>query len=157
MKKNWELIQAIHKEEDYMKSCADALADLLLLYDEKPKLRLFPQSKEDAEKYLEGIRWEHGVVCPFCRNTKTVYKTNRGYKCGNKECYKKFSVISQTPFENTKLPVSVWIDAMMLIISTNGDISTWDIASKLNISQKTSHLMVVKMREILNKRTESAT
>lgn len=60
------------------------------------------------------LRWGGKVVCPHC-NSEKVYRTNRGFKCANKECYKKFSVTTQTIFENTKISLRVWFAAMFLI------------------------------------------
>lgn len=41
--------------------------------------------------YLEQQRWGGNPVCPFCGAEKS-YHTDRGYKCRNKECHKKFTV-----------------------------------------------------------------
>ena len=52
-------------------------------------------------------------VCPFCGHTH-VYRTDRGYKCANKECYKKFTVTVGTVFENSKIKLSIWFAAIYL-------------------------------------------
>lgn len=48
--------------------------------------------KEDAVwvEYLKFQRW--GIAapsCPYCGSAKKAYVTNRGYKCSDKDCYKK--------------------------------------------------------------------
>jgi len=62
------------------------------------------KDEEKCKAYLEKQRWETHVACPHCGSLK-VYRTNRGFKCGEKECYKKFSVTVGTIFENSKIPL----------------------------------------------------
>lgn len=55
-------------------------------------------------------------MCPHCGHKK-VYTTNRGYECASKECYKKFSVISGTIFENTKIKLNLWFEAIAILFA----------------------------------------
>ena len=75
----------------------------------------FFKEEETCKKYYEEKRWGGTIACPHCGNAGKIYRTNRGFKCGEKLCAKKFTVISGTIFENTKISLRVWFGAMYLI------------------------------------------
>ena len=78
------------------------------------------KDEKTCREYYANIRWGGEPVCPHCESTK-VYVTNRGYKCGNSDCYKKFTVKTGTIFENSKIHFRVWFAAIYLATtSKNG-------------------------------------
>lgn len=103
--------------------------------------------KSVCEAHLEKLRW-NGNVCPHC-SAKNPYKTNRGYKCRNKECHKKFSVTVGTFFENTNIPLSKWFVAMYLITSHKKGISSLQLAKDIEVTQKTAWFILHRIREML--------
>jgi transposase-like protein len=110
-------------------------------------LKYFHDEKTCVE-FLTQQRWGSTVACPHCGNCK-VYTTNRGYKCAEKTCAKKFSVTSGTIFENTKLPLSIWFGAMYLVTSHKKGISSLQLATDLGITQKTAWFLNHRIREML--------
>ena len=72
-----------------------------------PQLFDFFKDDETCMTYWEQVSWNGNVICPnfYISNP---YKTNRGYKCKNLDCQKKFSLLSGTIFENTKMPLRTW-------------------------------------------------
>src|SRR5690349_1914261 len=97
----------------------------------------FFKDEETCKTYLEKQRWDGTPACPHCGSLR-VYRTNRGFKCGEKECYKKFSVTVGTIFENSKIPLRTWYAAMYLIASHKKGISSHQLHRDLGISQKTA-------------------
>jgi transposase-like protein len=98
--------------------------------------------------YYEQLRWNGKPVCPHC-NSENPYKTNRGYKCSNKDCYKKFTVKVGTIFENSKIPFRVWFGAIFLATNHKKGISSLQLPSDLNITQKTAWFVLHRVREML--------
>lgn len=98
--------------------------------------------------YREQIHWGGQPFCPHCSCEK-VYKTNRGYKCANKECFKKFTAISGTIFENTKIPLRLWFGAIYLMTAHKKGISSLQLGRDLGVQQRTAWYLLHRIREIL--------
>jgi transposase-like protein len=95
--------------------------------------RRFPD--DDACKaYLAAHRWPDGVRCPRCSRTEKVYAITRkpfAWRCRNDDCggrngY-KFSVITHTIFQDTKIPLKHWFKVAFLIITAKKGISALQI------------------------------
>lgn len=112
--------------------------------------QLLDTFKDEATciKYYEKMRWNGKPICPHCSAEKP-YKTNRGYKCSNSECYKKFTVKVGTIFENSKIPFRTWFAAMYLITAHKKGISSVQLSIDLNITQKTAWFVLHRIREML--------
>ena len=108
----------------------------------------FFKTEEICKAYYEQKRWGGNVACPHCGSLK-VYRTNRGFKCGEKLCAKKFSVTVGTIFENTKIGLRTWFAAMYLISTSKKGISSLQLAEQLGITQKTAWFVNHRIREML--------
>jgi transposase-like protein len=119
--------------------------------DFKNVLQLLDYFKDEAtcKALLAQQRWGGSPVCPHCASTKASWVTNRGYKCSEKECAKKFSVISGTIFENTKIKLRYWFAAIYLITAHKKGISSHQLARDLGVSQKTAWFILHRVREML--------
>lgn len=98
--------------------------------------------------YLEQQRWGGNPTCPFC-GTEKPYKTNRGYKCRNSACYKKFTVKVGTIYENSKIPLRTWFAAIHVCTAHKKGISSCQLARDLGITQKTAWFVLHRIREML--------
>lgn len=107
------------------------------------------KDEKTCVEYYEKLRWNGKPVCPFCGVDKVPYKTNRGYKCSDKDCGKKFTVKVGTIFENSKIPFRVWFGAIFLATNHKKGISSLQLASDLNITQKTAWFVLHRVREML--------
>src|SRR5947209_2410074 len=94
----------------------------------------FFKDEEICKAYLEQQRWNGNVECPFCACTK-VYRTNRGFKCADRFCAKKFSVTVGTVYENSKVSLRIWFAAMYLVTAHKKGISSCQLARDLSITQ----------------------
>jgi len=108
----------------------------------------FFKDEETCKKYYEQKRWGGNVACPHCGSLK-VYRTNRGFKCGEKLCNKKFTVTTQTIFENTKINLRTWFAAMFLINTSKKGVSSLQLAEQLGVTQKTAWFVLHRIREML--------
>lgn len=107
-----------------------------------------------CRNHLERMRWADGfITCPHCENDQTIYRTKRGYKCGNSKCYKKFSVISGTVFESTKLPLRTWFAGVWLATAHKKGISSTQLSRDLGIPQKTAWFVLHRIRELMKEKS----
>ncbi len=80
--------------------------------------------EDKARGLLESLLWPDGAVCPHCKNhkEKPIYKlvpkaeskspARKGvHKCG--ACRKQFTVTVGTIFEDSHLPISKWLMAII--------------------------------------------
>lgn len=117
----------------------------------KSLLQLLDHFKEEAIciEYLSQSRWAGKPCCPHCGNEK-VYVTNRGFKCADKDCGKKFTVTTGTIFENTKISLRFWFAAIYLGTAHKKGISSLQLSRDLNITQKTAWFLLHRVREMLH-------
>lgn len=102
-----------------------------------------------AEEIFRNLRWPDGVTCPCCRSgASSIAHTHDGrYKC--KHCGKVFSDKSDTLFHGSKLPISYWLVAIYLMVTGKG-ISSYELARKLQITQKAAYYMLMRLRTALD-------
>lgn len=109
----------------------------------------FFKDEETCKSWYEQQRWQGNIACPHCGNAGKIYRTNRGFKCGEKLCHKKFTVISGTIFESTKISLRIWFGAMYLISTSKKGVSSLQLAEQLGITQKTAWFVNHRIREML--------
>lgn len=113
-----------------------------------PQLLDFFKEETTGIEYYENIRWGGNPVCPHCASEKP-YKTNRGWKCSNKECHKKFTVRVGAIFENSKIPFRIWFAAICLGTNHKKGISSVQLAIDLGVTQKTAWFVLHRIRVML--------
>ncbi|KQC30330.1 IS1595 family transposase [Flagellimonas eckloniae] len=113
-----------------------------------PQLLDYFKDEATGIAYYENIRWGNEPACPHCGCTNP-YKTNRGWKCRDKDCHKKFTVRVGTIFENSKIPFRIWFAAIWLATEHKKGISSVQLAIDLGITQKTGWFVLHRIREML--------
>ena len=111
-----------------------------------PQLFDYFRDEETCLEYWIQVRWGANITCPHC-GAENPYKTNRGYKCKNVECQKKFSVLVKSIFENTKVPLRTWFGAIYLCTNHKKGISSLQLSRDLRIHQKSAWYMLHRIRE----------
>src|SRR5258708_7108963 len=111
----------------------------------------FP-TEESCREYLIQQRWNGKPVCPHCGHSGKVYtiENSKRFKCGNKECHKKFSVTVGTFFENSNIGLLTWFAAMYLITAHKKGIRSLQLSRDLNIHQKTAWFMLHRIRAMVS-------
>lgn len=97
--------------------------------------------KSTCVSYLEQYRWNGNPYCPHCYNDKYQKLKDGRYRCSDKLCYKKYSVLVGTFLENTKIPLRKWFLAIYLSHSGLGNISSYNLSKRIGVCQKTSWFM----------------
>jgi transposase-like protein len=104
-----------------------------------------------ARKYLEGIRWADGVVCPHCgtvdRASRIKGKSARPGLWFCNSCRKQFSVTVGTLFERSKVPLHKWLLAVHLLTSSKKGMSAHQLHRTLGVTYKTAWFMAHRIRE----------
>jgi transposase-like protein len=100
-------------------------------------------NEEAAFAYVEAELWPNGPVCPHCEATgakigRLQGKTTRAglYKCYG--CRKPFTVRIGTIFEDSHLPLRLWLQAIHLLCSSKKGISTRQLQRTLGCGMKTA-------------------
>jgi transposase-like protein len=124
-----------------------------------PQVLDFFKDERNGLEYLEQQRWNGNPICPHCetpnpyrtatRSKRPELKGTFDYKCRNKDCHKKFTVISGTILENSKISLRNWLAAMYLCTNHKKGISSCQLARDLGITQKTAWFLLHRIREML--------
>jgi transposase-like protein len=100
-------------------------------------------NEEAAFEYVEAQLWPNGPVCPHCEATgdkigRLKGKTTRAglYKCY--ACRKPFTVRIGTIFEDSHLPLRLWLQAIHLLCSSKKGFSTRQLQRTLGCGLKTA-------------------
>ncbi|MEO5493775.1 MAG: IS1595 family transposase [Sphingomonas sp.] len=110
-------------------------------------------NEEAAYAYVEARIWPHGAVCPHCGGVERVGKlqgktTRPGlWKCY--QCRKPFTVKIGTIFEDSKVAMRLWLQAMFLIAGSKKGISSNQLHRTLGVTLKTAWFMSHRIREAM--------
>jgi transposase-like protein len=110
-------------------------------------------NEEAAFAYVEARIWPEGPVCPHCggveRISKMQGKSTRvgAYKCY--QCRKPFTVKIGTVFEDSKVAMHIWLQAMYLIAGSKKGISSNQLHRTLGVTLKTAWFMSHRIREAM--------
>jgi transposase-like protein len=101
-------------------------------------------NEEAAFAYVEAELWPNGPVCPHCGNAdgarigRLQGKTTRAGLRKCYECRKPFTVRMGTIFEDSHLPLRLWLQAIHLLCSSKKGISTRQLQRILGCGMKTA-------------------
>jgi transposase-like protein len=113
-------------------------------------------NEQAAFDYVEAALWPQGPVCPHCGgfdriSAITPNKAKRvriGLKfCG--QCRKQFTVRMGTIFEESKLPMTKWLQAIFLMVSSKKGVSAHQLHRTLETTYKTAWFLAHRIREAM--------
>src|SRR6202040_2694291 len=111
------------------------------------------QDEAAAYAWVEARIWPEGPVCPHCGGVERISKmggksTRIGvYKCY--QCRQQFSVKVGTVFEDSHVPMRLWLQAMYLLSSSKKGISSNQLHRTLGVTLKTAWFMAHRIREAM--------
>ena len=114
------------------------------------ELLTYFREEQICRDYLELIRWNGKIVCPYkeCRHDHVFkYTDGKRYKCA--KCQRQFSVKVGTIFQNSKLSLRKWFIAMYYLGGHNKGISSYDLADDIKVTQATAWFMMQRLREMV--------
>ncbi|SHF79298.1 7TM diverse intracellular signaling domain-containing protein [Pedobacter caeni] len=112
--------------------------------------KIYPD-RETCFKYLSELKWANGYQCRKCANVHHLSGflpySRRCTKCGYDE-----SVIANTIFQNSRIPINKAFYMLFLVYSTKGKISSHKLSEILLIRQSTCWAYNSKMQKMLEER-----
>lgn len=111
------------------------------------------QDPDKAREYLEALRWPEGAICPHCGVVGGHYQLQGAshrpglWKC--KDCRNQFSVTVGTVFEDSKVPLHKWLQAVHLMCASKKGISSKQLERMLGVTYKTAWFMSHRIREAM--------
>jgi transposase-like protein len=123
-------------------------------------------NEEAAFAYVEAELWPNGPVCPHCENadsakigrleevrSKPSKKNPEGVvRVGLRKCYvcrEQFTVRKGTIFEDSGLPLRLWLQAIHLLCSSKKGISTRQLQRMLGCGMKTAWHLSHRIRHAM--------
>jgi transposase-like protein len=110
---------------------------------------------DKAREFFEKQCWPDGTVCPFCGLVGEAYRLKAKpeskspvragvWKC--KGCRKQFTVTKGTIFEDSHIPLNIWLMTIHLLCSSKKGVSAHQIHRMLGITYKSAWFMVHRLR-----------
>lgn len=111
------------------------------------------QNEEAAYAYVEARLWPNGPVCPHCGGVERISKMQgKSTRVGTYKCYqcrKPFTVKIGTIFEDSKVRMNVWLQAIYLIAGSKKGISSNQLHRILGVTLKTAWFLSHRIREAM--------
>ncbi len=109
--------------------------------------------EQAAYDYVEARIWPKGPMCPHCGGVERLGKLQgKSTRVGVWKCYqcrKPFTVKIGTIFEDSKVAMHLWLQAMYLIAGSKKGISSNQLHRILGVTLKTAWFMSHRIREAM--------
>src|SRR6267154_5449745 len=115
-------------------------------------LRIAANNEKSAVEFLERQRWENSPACPRCESSEVYQMTgrdgqrNKDYRWRCRSCEKFFTVRTGTIFEETRLPLRVWVYAIWKACSSKKGISALQLSREMEITHKSALFILRRIR-----------
>jgi transposase-like protein len=118
--------------------------------------RPYFHDEQAAFAFVEVIIWPKGPVCPHCGGVERIsaIKPNPAKrvryglkKCG--QCKGQFTVRMGTIFEESKLPMTKWLQAIFLMTASKKGVSAHQLHRTLEVTYKTAWFLAHRIREAM--------
>jgi transposase-like protein len=123
-------------------------------------LRNAAVSEPLSAAFLERQRWGDTPACPKCEDV-SVYpmigrdgQRNKDYRWRCRGCKVLFTVRTGTIFEETRLPLRVWVYAIWKACSSKKGISALQLSREMEITHKSALFVLRRIRHGLGEMTE---
>lgn len=105
----------------------------------------FPDEKT-CRDYLQKLRWPDSIKCPQCNSPQLWVRSNRPVlECG--QCDHQVSILAGTIFQDTKIPLRTWFEAVWWLTNQKSGISALGLKRALALSRlATAWSMLHKLR-----------
>ena len=101
-------------------------------------------------------RWPNGFVCPHCGHDRCCQLSTRKLQQCNR-CHRQTSVTAGTIFAATKLPLTMWFQAMYLMTQDKKCVSARRLCHRLGISYNAAWRIKDKLKQVMTERETACT
>lgn len=106
-----------------------------------------------AVEFLETYRWNGCPTCPRCES-KAVYQMkdratggrNKDFRWRCRDCKRMFTVRTGTVFEETRLPLRIWVFALWKCAASKKGVSALQISRECEINYKSALFLMHRIR-----------
>ena len=115
-------------------------------------LRQATTTEQKAVEFLEQQIWDDAPGCPRCGDTDvyqmlgTDGERNKDYRWRCRGCKKMFTVRTGTIFEESRLPLRVWVYAFWRACASKKGISALQLAREMEITHKSALFVLRRIR-----------
>ncbi|WP_293304659.1 7TM diverse intracellular signaling domain-containing protein [Pedobacter sp. UBA5917] len=104
--------------------------------------------RDQCYRLLSDIKWKDGFECRKCAGTNySIGRRPFSRRC--KKCFYEESPMQDTIFENNRIPINKAFYIVYLMFSTQGKISSYQLAEKVGIRQSTCWAYAIRIKHIL--------
>jgi len=112
---------------------------------------LYFHDEAAAYEMLESFLWASGPICPHCGGQDRITRSRGGrlglYRCG--PCKRKFTIKVGTVLESSHVPLTQWLQAIYLMVSSKKGISSHQIMRTFGVQYKTAWFVTHRIREAM--------
>ncbi len=108
-------------------------------------------SEEQCFDALYAWRWPEGFRCPHCGHVKSCQLTSRKLRQCNR-CHRQTSITAGTIFDATRLPLTIWFQAIYLITQDKKGVSAMTLHRQLGISYNAAWRLKHKLMQVMLER-----
>jgi len=113
--------------------------------------------EQQCEAALEDARWPEGFRCAKCQSKEHYQYRRRSVKIFQcRICRTQTTLTEGTIFHSTKLPLTIWFQAMYLLTQNKNNVSALELRRLVGISYPAAWRMKHKLMQVMCER-ESAT
>ena len=119
-------------------------------------LREFMARYGTENQCVEAIckaRWPQGFICPECGSVRHCRLARGAFQC--QDCRHQTSPTAGTIFQGTKLPLTVWFQAMHLLTQGKHSVSALELKRQLGVHYETAWNMKQKILQVMLEREEA--
>lgn len=115
-------------------------------------LRTATTSERAAVEFLEQQRWGSAPACPRCgvvdvyQMTSADGNRNKDYRWRCRACKQMFTVRTGTIFEESRLPLRVWVSAFWRACASKKGISALQLSREMEITHKSALFVLRRIR-----------
>lgn len=110
-------------------------------------------NEEAAYTWVEALVWPEGPVCPHCGEHHRIGQLKgKSTRIGVRKCYacrKPFTVKVGTIFEDSHIPLRIWLQAIYLLSASKKGFSSNQLHRTLKISLKSAWFLSHRIREAM--------
>jgi len=113
-------------------------------------------SEYQCREYLEKARWSKGFVCPKCESENHCvvwHGEQKTFQC--KDCRTQTTLTSGTIFQNTKLSILKWFQAMFFLTQSKNNVSALELTRLLGVCYRTAWRLKHKLIQAMTERESS--
>ena len=106
---------------------------------------MFPD-EETSVKWFESVVWPEGRKCQHCGSKRTREASHKKMPYWCSDCRSYFSVKTNTPISNSKVPMRKWGIAIYLALTSLKSVSSMKLHRDIKVTQPTAWFMLHRIR-----------